>query len=505
MKSIITYTIILALFMVSCTKGFEELNTPPTTSSTIDPGALLAKSLRDSKFTQGHEYQSLTCGAWIQWWVSSNNLPSSRYFFQRHRGENWDGLYSNIMNLAQIRHHLLKGQEESPEGRTRLAIARVAEVDLWQTITDLYGDIPYSESAQGENNLNTQPKYDTQEDIYKSLISTLDEAIGVLNASTATDKSYGKSDLYYGGDVSKWIKYANSVKLQLGMRMKYVAPDLARTVVSQALSSPLIASNNDNAKIETSTQYNSSRHPILNLFRTGSPDNKYLGKAFIDYLVKTNDPRLRMIASPSLNSVNAGTPVYRGKLAAPTDEELLGVVNNDYSLASDLTYFNDTYNSTTPIPCYIYTYSEICFYKAEAALEGWGGLNVNQAESFYQEGIRAAMALKPYNITEIPQDYIDAEFSLEGLTSEQKLEKIMNQKWILMFGRSYDIYAEWRRTGYPALKPGNNLGDTNGTIPRRRGYPQDEVDLNPDNHKAASSRMSNGDSYTSRVWWDAKK
>ena len=504
MKSIQLYIILLALTLVACTEGFEKLNTPPTSSTTIDPGAILAKVQRDSKFTQGHEYQSLTAGAWIQWWVSSNNLPSSRYYFQRHRGEDWGGQYNNIMNIAQIRHHLLKGQEDTAEGRLRLAIARVVEIDLWQTITDLYGDIPYSESAMGENDLITQPKYDTQEFIYQDLIRSLDETIAQLNASSASDKSYGTSDLYYSGDVSKWIRYANSVKLQLGMRMKYVAPDFARTVVAQALSSPLIASNSDNAQIETSTQYEASRHPLLNLFRRGSPDNKYLGKAFIDYLVATNDPRLRMIASPSINSELAGTPEYRGKLAAPTDEELLGVVNNDYSLASDLTYFSDTYNASNPIPCYVFTYAEICFYKAEAALEGWGGLNPDQAESFYQEGIRAAMELKPYNITDIPQDYIDAQFSFAGLNAEQRLEKIMNQKWVMMFGRSFDIFAEWRRTGYPALAPGHNLGDTNGNIPRRRGYPQEEVDLNPENHRAASNRMSNGDSYLSRVWWDCK-
>jgi len=502
MKSIKTYLIILiALVLVGCTKGFEELNTPPTTSSTIDPGVLLTAAQRDSKFTQGHEYQSLTAGAWIQQWVSSNNLPSSRYYFQRHRGEDWSTLYNCLKNLGQIRHHLLKGEEDTPDGRTRLAIARIVEVDLWQTLTDLYGDVPYSESALGESDLNTHPKYDRQEDIYTSLLSTLDEAKGNLNAS---DKSYGSNDLYYGGNVNQWVKYANAVKLQIGMRMKYANPSLARTTVEQALNGPIIASNADNAKINTSTQYDSSRHPVLNLFRRGSPDNKYLGKAFVDHLLATNDPRLRMIAAPTINSVAAGTPEYKGKLAAPTDDELLGIVNNDYSMASDLTYFNDSYNTSNPIPCYIYTYAEICFYKAEAALEGWGGMNADQAEALYQEGIRAAMELEPYKITEIPQDYIDAQFSFAGLSPEQKLEKIMNQKWILMFGRSYDIYAEWRRTGYPTLQPGHNLGDSNGTIPRRRGYPQEELDLNPDNHREAASRMSHGDSYLSRVWWDCK-
>lgn len=502
MKSIKIYSIILVLMIASCTDGFEDLNIPPTSSTYIDPGALLAKVQRDSKFVQGLESPNGTVGSWVQQWNSSSILPPSRYIFSRHRSEKWDNFYNNIMNISQIRNHLLKGSEDIPEGRTRLAIARIVEIDLWQTITDLYGDIPFTESALGESNLITQPKYDTQQDIYKTLISMLDEAIGKLNAS---DKSYGTYDLYYSGNVNQWIKYGNSVKLQLGMRMKYVSPDQAKTVVTEALNSSLIASNSDNAKINTSTEYRSSYHPILNQFSGGSSDLKYLAEAFVAHLVNTNDPRLTLIVSPTANSVKAGTLEYVGKPVAPTDDELVGVINDNYSMPSDKTFFSMTYNKDNPIPQYVYTYAEICFYKAEAALEGWAGLTVDQAESFYQEGIRAAMALEPYKITDIPQDYIDSQFSFTGLTSEQKLEKIMTQKWILMFGRSYDAFAEWRRTGYPVLTPGHNQGSTNGQIPRRVGYPEDEVLLNPSNYQAAVSRMSDGDSYVTRVWWDAKK
>jgi hypothetical protein len=114
------------------------------------------------------------------------------------------------------------------------------------------------------------------------------------------------------------------------------------------------------------------------------------------------------------------------------------------------------------------------------------------------------MALKPFEITSIPQGYIDSEFSFKGLTSEQKLEKIMTQKWILFFGRSYSAYAEWRRTGYPKLVPGPNKGSTNGLIPNRVGYPSEESILNEPNYMEAVSRMSDGDSYISKVWWDKK-
>ena len=495
MKKILGYTLLL-FFLASCTKGFEDLNKPPTTSASIDPGALLAQVQLTFKYHQGVEYQNCTFGSWIQHWNSSNNIPESRYLFNRR----FTGYYDEIRNISQIRNHILAGQEDTPEGRTKLAIARIVEIDVWRTQTNVFGDIPYSETALGEKNLIPQPKFDTQESIYLDLIAKLNEAIRNLNTA---DVSYGKSDLYYGGDVQKWIKYANALKLQIGMTLRYVKPDLAVQVITEALQGPIISSNNDNAMIETSTTYQSSYHPVLRHFSSGSPDNKYLAEAFVNRLLDTKDPRLTFIVEPTLSS-HGGEPIYRGKAVAPTDEEMVGVIHDNFSTASTNTFFSLTYNGTNPIPHYVYTYSEICFYKAEIALENWAGLTSSQAEEFYQEGIRAAMALKPFNITDIPQEYIDDEFSFTGLDKEQQLEKIMTQKWILLFGRSIDAFNEWRRTGYPKLTPGNNPGATNGQIPRRAGYPNNELLLNADNYHDAVNRMSHGDSYLSRVWWDVK-
>lgn len=492
------FMVFLMTFVLSCTNGFEELNTPPTSSTTIDAGILLAKVQRDGNFIQGGQTANCTLGSWIQYWNSSTNLPTSRYVFAHG---DWSAQYGFIRNLSKIRTDLLKGKENAAEGRTKLAIARIVEIDMWQYITDLFGDIPFSESASGEDNLITQPKYDTQESIYRKLISDLDAAINSLNAS---DVSYGSYDLYYGGNVEKWKKYGNSIKLQLGMRLKYVLPELAKTTVEAALNQSLITSNSDNALIVTNTNYTSSYNPLLGQFVGGSSDLRYLAEAFVSTLVTTNDPRLTKIVAPTANSVKAGKIEYKGKPVAQTDDQMVGIINDNYSTAATTTYFNLAYNQSNPIPHYVYTYAEICFYKAEAALEGWGGLTPSQAEGFYQDGVRAAMALKPFEITNIPQSYIDAEFSFIGLTSEQKLEKIMTQKWILFFGRSYSAYAEWRRTGYPKLVPGPNKGSTNGQIPCRVGYPSEESILNEPNYLEVVNRMSNGDSYTSKVWWDKK-
>jgi len=132
-----------------------------------------------------------------------------------------------------------------------------------------------------------------------------------------------------------------------------------------------------------------------------------------------------------------------------------------------------------------------------------GELPRRRRKVFYQDGVKAALVQDPYNITTIPANF-NAQLSFTGLTKEQMLDKIGTQKWIQLFGRSYEAFTEWRRMGYPALTPGPNAGSTNGTIPRRTLYSSREALLNTENYKAAASRMTKGDTYVSKVWWDKR-
>ncbi len=480
-----------------CTKDFEKINTPPTSVTTIDPGLILSKVQKDEAFAEGVEYPNNQYGSWIQHWAGGVLISSSRYVEQADNAT-WDAHYTLLRNITQIRNAILKGMETDPTGRTKLAIAKIVEITVWQRLTDLFGDVPYSQTALGPEDVNAKPVYDTQESIYKSLIADIDVAMGQL---TATDASYGNADFYYKGDVAKWKKYANSIKLRLGMRIRYANPALAQKTVTEAMAQPLLASNADNAMIPTyNDATNANVHPILNHFLAGSPDLKYLAEAFVTRLVSTTDPRLPRIAQPTVNSVKAGMPAYKGLGVALTDAILKTIIKDDYSTASTLTFFNRAYSP--PIPCMVVSYSDISFYKAEAALEGWGA-TVDQAEGFYQDGVRAALTQAPYNVAIVPANYT-SQLSFTGLTKEQKLEMIGTQKWIQLFGRSYEAFTEWRRMGYPVLQPGPNAGSTGGTIPRRTLYSSREALLNTANYKEAAARMSNGDTYKSKVWWDKR-
>ena len=484
-------------FLQACTGDFEKLNTPPNSVTTIDPGLLLSRVQRDGAFVEGVEYPNNQYGSWIQQWAGGVLISSSRYIEQADNST-WESHYNLIKNISQIRNEILKGQENDPSARTKLAIARVVEIAVWQRLTDLFGDVPYSQSAMGPTQVTNKPVFDTQESIYKSLINDIDVAISQL---TVGDASYGTADFYYKGDVAKWKKYANSLKLRLGMRIRYADPALAQKTVTAAMGQPLLESNADNATIPTfNNATNANVHPILNHFLAGSPDLKYLADAFVNQLVATNDPRLPRIAQPSVNSVKAGTPAYKGIGVALTDEILKTIIKDDYSTASTATFFNRAYSPA--IPCIVMSFSDVSFYKAEAALEGWGA-TADQAEAFYKAGVQAALAQDPYNVTTVPASFVD-QLSFTGLTKEQKLEKIGTQKWIQLFGRSYEAFIEWRRMGYPTLKAGPFAGSTNGTIPRRTIYSSREALLNEDNYKAAAAKLSNGDTYVSKVWWDKR-
>lgn len=482
---------------LSCTKDFEKLNTSPVSSELLDPGILITGAQKDGGFSQGNEGVNIQFGSWAQHWASGNVgvAKTSRYIQQPDNGT-WTSHYSIIRNLAQIRNKLLLGKETDPDGRSKLAIARVMEIATWERLTAIYGDIPFSESALSEDKVVPSPKYDEQQKIYSALIDQLDKAIAGI---TAGDKSYGVADLYFAGDLTKWKKYANSLKLQIGLRIKKANPVLAQKVVTEAMGASLMASNAESAAVQTVTSLPANYHPTLNQYTAGSPDLQYLAKAFVDKLNALKDPRLTLLVAPTANSVKTVPQVlvYRGLDVALTDNDLAAVVRADYSLASLITYFNRSIAS--PIPVFVFTYADVCFLKAEAALEGWGATPA-QAVTFYSDGVKAALAMAPYNITTVPAGYLP-ELNLSGTKNEQ-LEKIMNQRWISLFARSYDAYLEWRRTGYPVLMPGKNAGTTNGSIPRRSAYPSDEAILNPDNYKAAVSRLTGGDSYTSRTWLD---
>ena len=497
-NKIVLYSFTVVLGLSSCTKDFEKLNTPPTSVVTIDPALVFSRVLKDGTFAESGELPNNKFGSWIQHWAGGPVVPVSRYL-ESAEDAIWEQHYSLIRDLTQITLEL-KGKEGDPSGRSKLAIAKIYEISIWQRLTDLFGDIPYSQITKNPVEVKVIAPFDTQEAIYTALIADLNTALAQL---TDNDESYGTADFFYKGSIPQWRKFGNSLKLRLGMRLRHVNPALAKSTVEAAMANPalLFTANTDNAAVAT---FNNAQpvntNPILRQYQTGSSDLRYLAAPLIDKLKAYNDPRLPLLAQPTVNSVKAGTPNHVGLGAALTDAQLSQVIRDNYSTASLSTWFSAAF---APMPVYALTYAEVCFFKAEAALLGWGATNA-AAEAFFKAGVAAAMQLPPYAINTVPPAYNTSVLSFTDLTDDQKLDKIMTQKWIHLFGRNYEAFAEWRRNGYPALTPGSNPGSTGGKIPRRAIYSTREAQLNNANYKEAVGRLSNGDSFLSKVWWDKK-
>ncbi len=491
-----TLAVVLTLLMVGCTKNFDELNTSPVSPSVVPPEYLFTQAQLSGITQEGENWWQV--GSWVQHWASGSLSAPSQYLEDRDIYEtgNWRAHYSLIKNLSRIDNQLLKGQENTPNGRTRLAITDIYKTFIWQRMTDFWGDIPYTQAGLPDEDLTLLPRYDQQADIYPSLITTLDKAMAQLNAN---DLSYGAADIVYKGDVVKWRKFANVLKLRLGMRMRYVNPALAQKTVTEALAGPVFVSNADNAAMPTNTLDGNTLgyNPLIAGYNSSKELNQ-LAAAFVDVLQAKKDPRLPRIAEPTENSKKTGKPIYRGLGVALGGTVIIN--RDDYSYTT-ISIYNDR---KATFPYQFLTFSDLSFFRAEAALLGWAGLAPAQAEGFYQAGIRAAMQLAPYSQTDAAiTDYLATEGKLAG-TDEQKLEQIMTQKWISLFGRNYEAYAEWRRTGYPRLTPGPNPGVTGGQIPRRGVYSSTERQRNTANYEDATSRYDKGDSYLSRVWWDKR-
>jgi hypothetical protein len=395
-------------------------------------------------------------------------------------------------------------------------MVQILKVYEFHQLTDVAGDIPYSEALRGKGNLT--PKYDTQKDIYLGMLNQLDAAANSFDASKPT---FGSGDLFYKGDVTKWKKFAYTMMLRLGMRLTNVDPDLSKTWVQKAISGGVMSSDNDIAKISYAN-VSGGQNPQVRALLDGnyiSPggDNVEGGKyaaTFIDYLKTTQDPRLPVISVVWVPT-SAGATTYTANNSVGIQK---GMVSG--SLNTKPTNF-DTYSEPSPLvvnvaaPIIIMGPSEAYLLLAEAALRGWS--TDLTAEQAYDKGVDAGMtqwALYPSagSITGvIAQDQIDnykmANPYNSGGSFEQQLEQISVQKWVSLFGNDYEVYANWRRTGYPVLTPVNYPGNvTGGHMFRRFSLPNSENLTNHDNYLAALQRQGfaelNGDNLLTRVWWD---
>ncbi|MEP6596392.1 MAG: SusD/RagB family nutrient-binding outer membrane lipoprotein [Ginsengibacter sp.] len=419
---------------------------------------------------------------------------SSGYPF---KNTDYDFYFNNYYRIYLINiNETIRLTQGDPVLSNKNAIARIFRVWLWQNLTDMYGDIPYSEAALGKANLIASPKYDKQEDIYKDLFTQLKAATDQLS-DDPLQRSYGAADLLFKGDVNAWRKFGNSLRLRMAIRVRFVDNALAQQNISDVINAPLISTNAENARLLSEvpgpTTPNANKSPLLILLTGNLIEPRHLGFPVLEILAKNNDPRKPIyFRLPDKIDPLSSIP-YRARPINVYDTETPRYVRDSISLVG-------AYFETPQFSFNVITAAEVNYLKAEAVL---AGLTPGDANALYRTGIQLAMEQYDVSPGSITTFLASPVATLSG-TEEQQLEQIINQKYITLVYQSYEAWAEYRRTGYPKMWLGSGDTDTQGQVPRRLTYPADEYAKNQVNVEAAVAGIPGGDNLTSKVWWDVK-
>lgn len=492
MKKVILL-LIMVLVVGACDDGFDELNVNPTKSAQI---AAANKLTALEKYISSERYDNWRAGMIYQSTMMQHIATTAGYWsgdkYTWNRGyasSLLDRYYGNAIKTAQDLIVQLD-EEESPEEMK--AIARILRVFAFSRITDLYGDVPYSEAGKAVIDGVFLPKYDKQSDIYADMLKELEESAAALSSGTS---DFGAADVIYGGDQAKWKRLANSLMLRLGLRLIKVDPTASQAWATKAITGGVMTSNDD---IFFLKHDNNNRNGISEVF--DADGNPRMSDTFIDFLQDGDDPRLPILAARRSDQSTA-------------KEDLIGFPNGlDSAMLLDLTGEENTDNYAEPnrailagfdAPMIFQTYAEVEFMLAEANVR-WG--LAGNAATHYNNGVTAAMKqLSLFGEAAVIDDAdITTYLTNNPYDSANAIEQINTQYWAATFLNEYETFSNWRRTGFPVLTPVNYPGnETGGSIPRRLTYSENEASVNAANYEAAVAAQG-PDVLTTRVWWDVQ-
>ncbi len=503
-KLYIIILVVLVSSLTSCLKDITDLNTDPNNSQTSDPHLLFKYSVKrgmGNYLTASHlEYTGLQ--HWVMYFASRDGIEPGNEYPSPSGGDGfWSENYIDAMNNAEV---IIREAKDNPDMVNMQAAAIIWKIFLMHRVTDLWGDVPYSEALKGSPELEFTPAYDLQKDIYTKMINDLlgavklfDNTVGFYNAD---------SDLIYGGDMDGWIRFAHSLCLRLAIRIYDVNPEFATTIIKELEQLPLIESNEQIASFQFNSVNNKPLYEAGNI-RYGE-GSSYINpsKFLVDQLVVSSDPRTPfLLEKTALSATYPFIDEYRGvPNLVPFNSDIWDGYNLDAQLGDPLGKWGDVsriglwyMNSTRPFP--IFSYSEICYLKAEAVFAGlWTG----DASDFFSQGVRSHMEyinMYPHEDLTISEiqiiDYLNS-------FNDISLEQIITQKWILFaYENVFESFADYRRTGFPKLVDyyGNSIDES--IFPKRLRYPYSEFTFNRENYYDAIS-IQGPDTELTNIWWD---
>ena len=472
------YLLFILIVVVSSCSRFEEMNYNPNNPVSVPTSGLLTSAQSSLVFGLHGELSQLGM-QYVQHFSQIRYTDKSNYaddgsssFLSMYR----NGLY-DLQEIITLNEKEFTEEDAALSGdnENQIAVALILQSWAFQSITDVWGDIPYSEALKGNEGIIT-PVYDTQEAIYDGLIENLNNAVTMINTNPSINL---QGDIIYDGDMIKWISFAQSLKLRIAMRLSEINSSKADELINDNDFSNAFSESGDFAHfihLETENEAN----PLYadNYIDLGG-DQFAVALPLMSAMQALNDPRIPVYADTATN-----TGTYIG-----LEYGLPGSSNED-----DFSWPGDAYSGQTA-PSILMTASEVLFIKAEAAQRGYIS---GDAAQFYYDAITVSMEYNGIDAGDIAT-YI-AQTDVQYDASNWR-ELIGTQKWISLYNQGIQAWSEWRRLDYPVLVPGS--GAALSEIPRRRAYPSDEYSTNNVNVTATVTNSLNGsDLMTGRVWWD---
>lgn len=479
-KTIGVWVVALCSFatIVSCNKDFQEINTNPNTSPRVQPSNLLAPALTKVVSYNMSRSQRIT-NELMQVTVNMGDGDGRIFRYDIRSSEAdymWNNLYLQLRNFRDI--YEFAEELNQPEF---MAVAQICEAWIFSILTDIYGDIPYSEALRGKDLNAFQPVFDKQQDIYPALFEKLEEANDLLSRLGPTVTIGGGPDPIFGGDMRKWREFGNSLYLRLALRLAHKTElnsiAIIKKIVDESpLAYPIMVSNDDSAILRWT-----GAAPYVSPFATWRPADWYAPKSasfFIDNLNERSDPRIvswASLANGDYFGVPSGYPVGQPPVVGSAPNT--GLMHN-------------------PLMGNILNYAELQFILAEAAVKGW--ITAQPARSYYERGIVAGIQLWGY---EVPSFYLTSDLVAwdDAYSEYEKMELIHLQKYYALFSTDMQAWFEYRRTGHPNLpiRSGHLNG---GKMPARLNYPVYVQSANRQNYLNAIQEQG-ADDINTLVWW----
>ncbi len=474
MKKLLMILFVTTLF-AACQDDFGDTNVDTKKPPVVPPAALFVSSQKTlvdqitSSNVNSNIFRLIS-----QYWTETTYFDEANYdLTTRNIPQNfWNTMYTGVLQELNEAQRLIPTQNpafvSAAVKKNQNASAEILNVYTYAVLVNTFGNVPYSEALNSDN---VYPKYDDAAAIYDDLFVRLDKALADIDVNS---DGFGSSDLFYGGDMSGWVTFGNSLKLRLGMIIADVNPGKAKTIVEQAAPNA-ISSNADNVNFEYLSAPPNTNPIWVDLVQSGRKDF-VATRTIVDTMLSLNDPRTdNYFTVDNVGGYSGGIP---GE-------------GNGYS-----EYSKPSKRITAPdFESLLIDYAEVEFLLAEAVERG---MNVGgTAAEHYNNAIRASIEYWGGTEAEADAYLLQPDVAYAAAPGDWKA-KIGLQKWLALYNRGFDGWVELRRLDNPQLPAPS---DPNSDFPARLTYPVQEQTLNADNYARGSSSIG-GDVVETKLFWD---